>query len=100
VNTQPTGKHLNRLLTPFLKRVERALGDRQDVILAAWPALIGSHLAPMTRAVSFEQGVLMVHVKNSMLYSLLAQEKGRLIKQLSKQFPQATIRNITFRIGG
>lgn len=68
--------------------------------MAAWPDVVGPLLAPMTKVVSFVDGILTVKVKNSTLYSLLSQtEKARLIKNLRDKFPQTSIRTINFRLG-
>jgi hypothetical protein len=98
--TKTTSKHLSQLLPRFLKEVSKSTQKRPDLLLAAWPEVIGEKLAPMTRAVSFEQGILLVKVKNSTLYSLLSQhEKGRLLKGLKERFPHAGIRDLLFRAG-
>ncbi len=98
--TAITSKNLKQLLPSILRDIGRSHQLRPDLILAAWPALIGERLAPMTQAVSLEEGVLTVKVKNSSLLSLLAQhESSRLIKELRKKFPNANIRNIRFCIG-
>lgn len=97
---EPTGKQLKQLLPSLLKNIGEAYKDRPDLILAAWPKVIGEKLAQMTQAVSFSEGVLVVKVKNSTLYSLLAQhEKARLLNSLREQFPSVIIHNIIFRIG-
>jgi hypothetical protein len=73
---------------------------RPDLILAAWPAIIGERLAPMTKAVAFVDGMLTIKVRNSSLLSLLAhQEHARILRELRKKFPNANIRNIRFCIG-
>lgn len=97
--TDPTGTSLQRLLPQVLEEIGKAQKLRPDLILAAWPEVIGSKLAPMTRAVTFEAGVLYVKVKNAPLNSLLVQEKFRLLQGLQKKFPNVEIRNIIFRIG-
>lgn len=97
--TDPTGTSLQRLLPKVLEGIGRAQELRPDLILAAWPEVIGAKLAPMTRAVSFESGVLYVKVKNAPLNSVLVQEKFRLLKGLQEKFPKVDIRNIIFRIG-
>ncbi|NGX39749.1 MAG: hypothetical protein KR126chlam1_01082 [Chlamydiae bacterium] len=98
--TSVTSKNLKALLPSFLHRLGKRQEERPDLIIAVWPSLIGERLAPMTRAVSFEGGVLTVKVKNSSLLSLLTQhERPRLLKQLRKKFPNVTIRNIRFCIG-
>ena len=98
--TDPTGKQIQQLIPNFLRHLSESYKDRGDLILVAWSDIIGPKLAPMTKAVSFEEGVLHVKVKNSTLYSLLSQhEKTRLLKCLKDRFPSVMIRNIVFRIG-
>jgi hypothetical protein len=83
-----------------MSQIGSAYQERGDLILAAWPAVIGERHAPMTQAVAFVGGVLTVRVRNSTLYSLLVQhERSRLLKALRTQFPQTAIHNIVFRMG-
>jgi len=98
--TEPTGREIKNLLSDVLGKIGLQQADRPDLILAAWPELIGAKLAPYTEAISFRDGFLTVKVKNSTLYSLLAQhEKKRLLKSLREKFPSVTIKNLIFRIG-
>lgn len=98
--SEPTNKLLSQLLPKVLRKIGEEYQDRPDLILAAWPQIIGEKLAPMATAVAFSEGVLTVRVKNSTLYSLLVQhEKVRLLKSLREKFPSVAIRNIIFRIG-
>jgi len=95
-----TNKQMKDLLPKVLGQIGAIHRDRPDLILAAWPRIIGSKLAPMAKAVSFDQGILFVKVSNSTLYSLLSQhERGRLLKSLREQFPSVEIKNIHFRVG-
>lgn len=88
------------LLPSVLSHIRALQKDRPDLILATWPELIGDKLAPMTEAVRFQEGILWVKVRNSTLYSLLAQhEKARLLKKLRAQFPSVEIKTIQFRVG-
>lgn len=97
--TQVTSRHLGDLLPQVLQRIGRIHQERPDLIMAAWPEVIGERLASMTEAVEFTEGVLTVRVKNSTLYSLLTQhDKPRILKQLRSRFPKSTIKNIIFRI--
>jgi hypothetical protein len=99
-DVEPTGKEISELLPEWLAKIGSRFQDRPDLILLAWPEIIGEKLAPMTQAVSFVNGVLTVKVKNSSLYSLLVQhEKKKLLKQLQMRFPAVMIRNIIFRLG-
>ncbi|MGC1877876.1 MAG: DUF721 domain-containing protein [Rhabdochlamydiaceae bacterium] len=95
-----TNKQLKDLLPKVLGQIGDLHRDRPDLILIAWPQIIGEKLASMTKAVSFEKGILVVKVSNSTLYSLLSQnERGRLLKSLRGKFPSVEIKNIYFRIG-
>ncbi len=98
--TASPAKKIQQLLPKILDEIGRMQKMRPDLILAAWPEVIGAKLAPMTEAVSFHESVLLVKVKNATLYSLLAKhEKFRLLKNLQEKFPKVEIRNIIFRIG-
>ena len=95
-----TAKELSILLPEWIAKTGIRFQDRPDLILSAWPEIIGEKLAHMTTAVSFIEGMLTVKVKNSSLYSLLVQhERARLQKLLQKRFPSVTIRSIIFRLG-
>ena len=98
--TDKTNREIADLLPRFLKSLGAAHKERPDLILAAWPEVIGAKLAPMAKAISFVDGIMLVKVNNSTLYSLLSQhERGRLLKSLRERFPAAVIKNITFRLG-
>jgi hypothetical protein len=95
-----TNKQLKDLLPKALSAIGALHRDRPDLVMAAWPQIIGEKLASMTQAVAFDKGILYVKVSNSTLYSLLAQhERKRLLKSLKEKFPSAEIKNIHFRIG-
>lgn len=88
------------ILPHVLEKISEQFNDRGDLILAAWPEVIGPKLAPMTQALAFDHGVLTVKVKNSTLHSLLNQnEKVKLISILRKKFPKVEVKTILFRIG-
>ncbi|MCB1180869.1 MAG: DUF721 domain-containing protein [Chlamydiia bacterium] len=95
-----TTHHLAHLLPKILSDIGKTYKDRPDLVLASWPEVIGPRLVSMTEAKSFIEGVLTVVVKNSTLYSLLAQtEKPKLLKNLREKFPGMTIKTIRFRMG-
>ncbi len=96
----PTTRHIGQVLPLLLRKIGKQYQDRPDLILAAWPDVVGAQLATMTRAVSFNEGFLVVKVSNSTLYSLLNQnDKPRLIKNLRDKFPQTMIKSIVFQLG-
>ena len=94
-----TTHHIRPLLNHILEEIGRTYKERPDLIVAAWPEVVGSQLAPMTEALSFCEGILVVRVKNATLYSLLSRnDKPRLIKNLRDKFPGTTIKTIVFRL--
>jgi hypothetical protein len=95
-----TNKQIKDLLPKVLDQIGALHKDRPDLILQAWPEIIGTKLAPMTKPVVFEKGILTVKVSNSTLYSLLSQhERVRLLQCLRQRFPAVEIINIHFRMG-
>ena len=98
--TRSTNREVRTLLPQILGQIGEMHKERPDLIVAAWPEIIGKQFASMTKAVSFEGGILYIKVNNSMLYSLLSQhERGRLLKCLRGRFPAVEIKNIVFRLG-
>lgn len=98
--SQVTTRRIGDLLINALSKLNQSYQARPDLLLAAWPDVIGSKFAAMTEAVSFQDGVLHVKVKNSTLYSLLNQnDKPRLLNILRKRFPSMLIKTIVFRMG-
>ncbi len=91
---------MHEILPGMLQRIEKTQEKRPDLILAAWPSVIGEKFASMTCAYLFEEGVLHVKVNNATLYSLLSQhERRRLLAALQQRFPKLQIRNLKFRMG-
>ena len=98
--TALTTRNLNSVLSKVLTNINARQKERPDLILAYWPQVVGPTIAPLTRAVSFQEGVLTVKVKNSTLHSLLSlEEKSRILAALRLKFPNVTLSDIAFRIG-
>ena len=91
---------ISQILPRLLEKISKDYQDRPDMILAAWPEVVGAQLAPMTKATAFSDGLLYVTVSNSTLYSLLNQhDKPRIIKNLRDKFPSTQIKTVLFRLG-
>jgi hypothetical protein len=85
------------MLPESLRDIRERAGQGGEEIFHFWQELIGDKMGPLTEAVSFVDGTLVVKVKSSTLYSLLCQhERPRLLKRLQEKFP---IRNLVFRVG-
>lgn len=97
--TQPTSRNVADLLSLALSELSDVCQERPDLILAAWPEIIGPKHASMTQVVSFCEGILVVKVKNSTLHSLLSRhDKCRILAAIQQRFPKSNIQNIVFRI--
>ncbi len=82
---RPTGKRLADLLPKIMSKIGKMHKVRPDLVVSAWPEVIGKRFAAMTSAVSFVDGILTVKVKNSTLLSVLSQhEKPRLMGKLKE----------------
>lgn len=98
--TKTTTKSVSKLCADFLTKVTKLCDQRIDLMLLAWPEIIGEKLAPMTRVARFHEGVLYVNVSSSSLLSILTyKEKRVLLKKLKEKFPKTDIKDIRFRIG-
>lgn len=96
---QLTGKVVAEMLPEILQEISLQAEKRPDLVLAAWPEIIGPKFANMAQAVQFFEGQLFVKVNNSTLFALLQQhERPRLLKALQTKFPKIEIRNIVFRM--
>jgi hypothetical protein len=62
--TAVTTHQMSELLPTVLAQIGKVYQQRPDLILAAWPQIIGPKLAAMTQALSFIDGVLTVKVRN------------------------------------
>lgn len=93
-------KQLKELLEMMVVDMDNKLKRRPKRVIETWKEIAGPKLVLMTEVISFNDGILEIKVKNSILFSLLCQhEKERLLKSLQGRFSKKTIRNIIFRIG-
>ncbi|PJD95653.1 MAG: hypothetical protein CK425_08095 [Parachlamydia sp.] len=98
--TEITTHQVGDVLLSVLSQIHDKYQEHPDLVLAAWPSVIGPKLAGMTQAVSFCDGIFVVKVKNSTLHSLLNQnDKPRILRSLREKFPKVLIKTIVFRMG-
>ncbi|MCH9610024.1 MAG: hypothetical protein S4CHLAM81_10750 [Chlamydiales bacterium] len=93
-----TSKHIRDVLPNVMSNIGKVFKDRPDLIVEAWPEVVGSRLAPQARAVAFADGFLQVRVQNSTLLSLLTQDRSRIVQNLRAKFPKTTIKSVVFRL--
>jgi len=95
--TQTPGVKIDELLPDLLAKIRRNSELPREEVFREWALLMGDKLAGMTAPVSFEDGVLTVALKSSMLYSLLrVHEKPRLLRKLQEKFQ---VKDLVFKIG-
>jgi predicted nucleic acid-binding Zn ribbon protein len=90
------GEVLARLFTA------RGWGRRQGQLQLeqAWSETVGTAAAPHTRVGSFRRGTLEIFVDNAVLLQELVHfQKRRLLEQLRRRMPGATIHDLRFRTG-
>ena len=98
--TQSTIRNMKDLLPQYLFDVQEKLDQKQNQIFDQWPKIIGSKFAPLTKPLTFQNGMLKIEVKSASLYSLLVQtEQRRLLTKLQNQFPKVGIKRLLFCIG-
>jgi predicted nucleic acid-binding Zn ribbon protein len=91
------GVKIGELLPELLREIGKNREIPREALFQEWQNLIGEKMAPMTRPISFEDGVLTVIVKSSTLYSLLrVHERPRLLRKLQEKFQ---VRDLVFKIG-
>jgi hypothetical protein len=97
-NIIPKHKLMKNVAGSVLKNIEEKLDKDPQKIIDSWPQMIDQKLVSMTKAVSFEKGVLVVKVLSSTLHSLLSTyEKKKILQKLQKKF--SIVQNIIFKIG-
>lgn len=95
-----TSHHLKDVLDYALTSLSTRMKDNPEAILASWARIVGPKIAPFTRPIRFEEGVLYVAVKNSTLLSLLSQrDKPMIVQALRRKFPDVEVRGIVFKLG-
>lgn len=96
--THRTSHFLAQIAPTVVETLRKGVQDNPDTVLLAWPEVVGPVHAQMARAEQFSDGTLVVKVKNSTLYSLLCQDKRRILDRMRCKAPSVEIRNIIFRM--
>lgn len=96
--TGATYKDVKILIGDVMNQIERDYLKKSKTILEAWPDIVGPKLSVMTKAHSFEGGILVIKVTSSTLYSLFSNhEKDRLLKEIQKRFE--VVHKLVFKMG-
>jgi predicted nucleic acid-binding Zn ribbon protein len=68
-------------------------------LASAWQAAAGASLARFSRPGQIRRGKLEVTVSNSTIMQELGFQKQHILAELSRQLPDAKIRDVRFRVG-
>lgn len=96
-----TCRQLGDVAKVYIQELGKKVQANPKLVLSLWPEIIGPHMAPMTRAISFDGSKLFVLVRNSTLLSLLhrKEDKARLMCAYKSKVPGLHIADIIFRLG-
>ncbi len=90
---EQAGAGLDKIVEQSLRQARPA-----DAPLLAWPIVCGSAVAARTRALSFEDGVLLVEVPDAGWRTELRSLAPRYVASVNRYTPQ-TVRKIDFVLG-
>ncbi len=91
-------KSVGPLIENVLRSYNLWQGYKQHLVVDKWNDVVGSELSLVTRAESFNNGVLRVAVKDSVWAYHLTLLKPRLIKKINKNAGENIVKDIFFRI--
>lgn len=95
----PPPKAVREVLSQLLSKRGYAQIQTASTCDAAWREAAGAKIAGDTRPGNVKRGVLEVLVRNSSVLQVLAFEKSRILKSLTKLLPDHQIRDLRFRVG-
>ncbi|KPK32881.1 MAG: hypothetical protein AMS24_02820 [Chlamydiae bacterium SM23_39] len=92
------GSKQMKLLLPSI--LEKITDKKKLDINKIWEEVAGEKLFSMTEVISFENKILVIRVKNSILNNILSvYEKKKLLKKIREKKSKDFIKNIIFKIG-
>lgn len=96
-NIDITNKQMKYLLPSILGKIKN---KKKIDINKIWEEVAGEKIFKMTKVISFEDKILIIRVKNSILNNILSvYEKKRLLNEIQKKQSKEFIKNIIFKIG-
>ncbi|EEG76918.1 DUF721 domain-containing protein [Dethiobacter alkaliphilus] len=93
-------KTIATVLDQALKRLPNAKKIKGQMMIDAWPHVVGGQIAKKTMAVSFENGILFVWVNDSVWAQHLALQKKQIIAQLNRYAKTRALTDLRFQAGG
>lgn len=91
---------IEKLLTKTLKKLPNAKQIKGQMLIDAWPEVVGLQIAAKAKAIMFENGVLFVWVRDSVWAQHLSLQKKQIISSLNKYVKTNILTNIRYQVGG
>ena len=91
---------LSKILDQALKKMPCAKKIKGQLIMDAWPIVVGEMIAAKTQTLSFENGLLFVWVRDSVWAQHLSLQKKQIINKLNRHTKTRVLTDIRFQVGG
>jgi hypothetical protein len=92
-------KTIGHVLEKTLKKLPNGKKITGQLVIDAWPAVVGGYITAKTKAVSFENGVLLVQVKDSVWSQHLSFQKRQIMTKLNRTAKTKILTDIRFVVG-
>ncbi|MDW7650873.1 MAG: DUF721 domain-containing protein, partial [Bacillota bacterium] len=89
-----------KILDQTLKKMPNAKKIKGQIIQDSWPDVVGEPIAAKTKAVSFDNGILFVWVRDSVWAQHLSLQKKQIIQRLNRAAKTRILHDIRFQAGG
>jgi hypothetical protein len=87
---------IGQVLERTLKRLPNARKITGQVVMDSWPQVVGGPIAEKTRAVSFENGLLWIQVRDSVWSQHLSLQKKQIISKLNRTARTNIVQDLRF----
>ena len=93
-------RRLDDVLKGLLKQSPLNDGLERQEVLSCWPEVVGTEIARHSRAVSLQDGLLLVQVDGSVWAQELALLRNRIVSAFAERLGDGAVREIRFHSGG
>lgn len=91
---------IEQLLIKTLKNLPNAKQIKGQMLIDAWPNVVGLQIAAKAKATMFENGILFVWVRDSVWAQHLSLQKKQIVGSLNKAVRTDILTNIHYQVGG
>ncbi|MBS3982887.1 MAG: DUF721 domain-containing protein [Dethiobacter sp.] len=91
---------IEQLLAKTLRKLPNAKKIKGQMLIDAWPDVVGLQIAAKAKAIMFENGILFVWVRDSVWAQHLLLQKRQIVGSLNKAVRTNILTNIHYQVGG